>query len=351
MNIKKTTNILFLFCLTIVQLQAQPKRTITDMAGRKVTIPARINKVYTDRFASLIVFAIDSKLACNYTFKVTDEAKKYISANYYTGKIFSEDQDEEILKQKPDLIILSNMTGADAAEEANITQKKLNIPVIVINFAISDYKSMFAFLGNALGRTTQTNALVAYLNKYIDPINAKTKTLPASKRPAIYYAEGSKGLNTEPSGSFHSQVIDFVSARNVAQTSTGGMHGMSAVSMEQVLMWNPDIILVWTGMPARAGVNGAGNSQSTYHQITNDAAWAKIKAVKNKKVYQIPDLPFGWFDRPPTINIIPGVLWAAQTIYPGMFSFDIKTALKEYFSLFYHVELSNKDVEYLLNPS
>ena len=328
-------------------LSAQQKQMLTDMAGRKVFVPTIVRKVYTDRFASLPVFALNPKLLCNSTFEIKKEGQKYISPEYQS-KPMSEDNDEEILKMKPDVIICSNMTGSNAAEEAATLQKRLKIPVLVINFTLPEYGAMFSFLGKALGCNQQAAGLIKYLNTYIYPIHQKLKTIPEGKRPRLYYAEGMKGENTEPSGSFHSQVIDFVEARNVAKTSIGGMHGMSAASMEQILKWNPEVILVWTGMPAGMGLGNAGTSKSTYDHIMTDPVWKKVQAVANKKVYQIPSLPFGWFDRPPTTNIIPGVLWAAKTLYPDQVSFNINQALKEYFALFYHSKITDADVSRLL---
>jgi iron complex transport system substrate-binding protein len=344
---KIVTKLILLTFVLSLPLSAQQKRMITDMAGRKVAVPAIVRKVYTDRFASLPVFALSPKLLCNSTFEIKKAGQKYISPEY-ENKPMSEDNDEEILKMKPDVIICSNMTGSNATEEAATMQKRLKIPVLVINFSLPEYGSMFSFLGKALGCNQQAANLIKYLNTYIYPIGQKLKTLPESKRPQVYYAEGMTGENTEPSGSFHSQVIDFVKARNVARTSIGGMHGMSAVSMEQILKWNPEVILVWSGMPAGMGLGNAGTSKNTYDHILTDPVWSKVKAVSHKRVYQIPYLPFGWFDRPPTTNIIPGVLWAAKTLYPGQFSFNMNQAIEEYFSLFYHVKIDDNDVIRLL---
>ena len=61
----------------------------------------------------------------------------------------------------------------------------------------------------------------------------------------IYYAEGMKGLNTDPSGSVHSLLIDLAGGVNVAQTDILPGKGMTDVSLEQIYRWNPDLILVW----------------------------------------------------------------------------------------------------------
>jgi iron complex transport system substrate-binding protein len=325
-------------------------RTVIDMAGRKVNVPNVIRSVYTDRFVSLIVFALDQKILCNATFTVSHEGEKYISPDYHTKKPLTNDSEEEILKLHPDVIIYGNLGGKETSDDADRIQKKLKIPVLVIDFRVSGYKPMYSFLGSALKREENVKPILAYIDKYVTPITQKLNTLPAGKKPKVYYAEGITGLETEPAGSFHSQVIDFLKAENVAKTSMGDVHGMSKVSMEQVLVWNPEIILVWTGFPAGMGMGNEGESKkSTYGHINTDASWATIKAVKDHKIYQIPSLPFGWFDRPPSSNCLPGVLWAAKILYPGLFDFNLDTAIKEYFSIFYHVSITDKDAGYLLH--
>jgi iron complex transport system substrate-binding protein len=325
-------------------------RTITDMAGRKVVLPESIESVYSDRFVSLIVFALDQHILCNRTFQLTDEAKKFISADYWQNKPFTKDADEELLKLHPDVLIYARMGGRQAIDEADRTQKRLHIPVLLIDFQVQDYPAVFSFLGQALGREAKAKPIEAFLNKYVQPIRQKASTIPAGKRPRVYYAEGVEGLNTEPAGSFHSQVLDFLSVRNVAKVSIAGVHGMSPVSMEQVLVWNPDVVLVWTGYPGgmTTGIQG-GSSKGTYSHIKTDPTWSKIQAVIGQKVYQIPSLPFGWFDRPPSSNCLPGVFWTAKMLYPGVFDFDLSEVLKDYYRLFYHVILTDDHVRYLLN--
>jgi iron complex transport system substrate-binding protein len=324
-------------------------RNVTDMAGRKVVLPDDVTSVYTDRFVSLMVFALDSKVLCNSTFQLSDEAKKFISPDYW-AKPFTRDADEEILKLHPDVLIYAKISGSNAVDEADRIQKRLHIPVLLVDFRVQAYPAIFSFLGQALGREAKAKPIEAFLDKYLQPISQKAKTIPAGKRPRVYYAEGVEGLNTEPAGSFHSQVLDVLYAKNVAKVSIGGVHGMSPVSMEQVLVWNPEVVLVWTGYPGgmSTGIQG-GTKKGTFDYIQKDQTWSKVKAVANQKVYQIPSLPFGWFDRPPSSNCLPGVFWTAKTLYPGVFRFDLNDALKDYYRLFYHVILTDDHVRYLLS--
>ena len=54
------------------------------------------------------------------------------------------------------------------------------------------------------------------------------------ERVTVYYAEDTDGLETEPPGSVHAQLIDFCGGRNVADVQMNGQNGETDVSMEQV---------------------------------------------------------------------------------------------------------------------
>ena len=80
--------------------------------------------------------------------------------------------------------------------------------------------------------------------------------------------------------------------------------------------------------------------------------WANINAVKNKEVYVSPQSPFKWFDRPVGANMIIGVPWTAKVIYPDDYKdIDMVSATKEFYSNFYHFDLSDNDAKQLLLDS
>jgi iron complex transport system substrate-binding protein len=111
--------------------------------------------------------------------------------------------------------------------------------------------------------------------------------------------------------------------------------------MEQILLWNPDMIIV-----------GRGSQASLYSTIMKDARWNQIGAVKNGKVCIRPDNPFSWFDGPPGPCQIIGMYWMINKLYPEQTkSLDLNGKVKEFYSKFLHYELSNNQVNSLLaNP-
>ena len=48
------------------------------------------------------------------------------------------------------------------------------------------------------------------------------------------------------------------------------------------------------------------------------------------------------------MNQVIGAVWAAETIYPGVYNFDLQKEVKEFYSLFYHHELTDSELNEIL---
>ena len=106
--------------------------------------------------------------------------------------------------------------------------------------------------------------------------------------------------------------------------------------MEQVIAWDPDVILV--------------ENPGFYAAVGTDPVWQEITAVKTGRVYLTPRTAFCWFDRPPGINRIIGIPWTAKTLYPDLFrDMDLESLVREYHEIFLHVSLSDDQIHQILN--
>ncbi|MGI6119444.1 MAG: ABC transporter substrate-binding protein [Desulfosporosinus sp.] len=340
---------LFTGCGTKDAAQQPTTQTITDHAGRSVTIPAQITKCYyTSPLGMIMIYTLAPDTMVGWSMQLTDKEKKYIPEKYHSLPFLGGQQanakfnTEELLKANPDVIF---SVGPDALTDTTVSnadklQEQLNIPVIVVDGDIKSTEKAYTFIGKLLGVEEKAKELAAYCTNTMQEVTAATQAMPEEKRVNVYYAEGPKGLATEPKGSSHAIVLDMVKGNNVAQVAAKGGSGMSNVSMEQVLKWNPDVILSW-------GVDKGG----AYDLIRTSEDWKNINAVKNDKVYEIPNYPFNWFDRPPSVNRFLGLKWLAATLYPDTYQVDMVKEVKNFYSLFYHVDLSDADAKDLLKNS
>lgn len=334
------SKILLGLALSGVTFMAQADRQITDMGGRSVSIPDEVHRVYAIGHCIPMVGAISpTQLANNY--RLHEKAKAFLSPLMYEDKSTPSSgnrlSDEEVLKMAPDLVVMELIPGA--TERADRLSARLDRPVVLVDLDLYQYPKAFQFLGQVLNQPQQAQALSDFVNKHLYPIAEQAKRIPESERVRVYYAEGPDGLSTNPAGSSHTQVLDLVGAINVAKVSNLPDEGMSTVSLEQLYLWQPDYILVWTP---------AADQFTTWKAITQNPLWQPVRAVKEGRVMQIPWIPFSWFDRPPSSNRILGVFWLAKYFYPERFPLDLTALTQAYFRLFYHKDISEAQVQELL---
>jgi iron complex transport system substrate-binding protein len=318
-------------------------RTITDSVGRKVTIPATITRVLGS--TSLVYLIAPEKVGGWDLTALTNETRKFYSAlpANITNVSSSSSNYEAYIALHPDLIFISCGDGnAIRADAVNLTQEKYGkIPVVCLNNTqnVTNAGSAFRFMGQVLGNPERADELTGYYEGVLGEVRTKVSAIPKDQRVRVYYAEGANGLSTDASGSIHSQLIDLCGGNNVAAfKGLQSGSGMTAVTMESVLMWNPEMIIT--------------NSRDFAAMAYNDSTWQQIPAVKNHRVYVTPSQPASWFDRPPSFMRIVGIPWTAHVLYPDRFPEDwMEKKVKEYFSLYYHYDLSDDELAALLSPS
>ncbi|MDR2030676.1 MAG: ABC transporter substrate-binding protein [Azoarcus sp.] len=330
--------------LWLIAAPAFAERALTDMAGRSLRLPDHVRRVFAVGHCIPIVGAVaPDKLANNYRHATeSTAARRFLSPLFYENKIIPSVgimlSDEEIARMKPDLVIME--TSAQALDRAGRMQDKLGVPVALIDPDFLKLKEAIGFLGEVLERREHAEKLKDFIVRHVDPIAPRARGIPAGERVRVYYAEGPDGLSTNPAGSSHTQVLDYVGGINVAQVHNQPGEGMNKVTLEQLYLWQPARILVWTP---------GAEQQTTFRAIVNDPLWQKLDAVAQGKVTQIPWLPYSWFDRPPGSNRVIGTPWLAQLLYPKVFDYDMTLLVQEYSRLFLHKELSAADARYLLD--
>lgn len=322
-------------------------REIIDMAGRSVTVPTKVNKVYgASPTGTILIYTIDPALLIGWNYYMGMDGARFVAPEYqklpviggWFGKT-STANIEDIMKQNPDLIIAMNQPMDP--QQADQIQSITGIPVVVIDGSLDKMEEAYLLAGKVLSREERASALADYCRETLEMVRAKRPQLAARKPVRVYYAEGRKGLESEPRGSWHTELIDFTGGLNVvgADVPQGGELGRSPVSMEQVLLWNPEVIFI--------GYFREGES-SSYARIMTDMDWQDVEAVRRHRVYEIPTQPFNWFDRPPCVNRLIGIRWVANLLYPDIFPMDISAEVQRFYRTFYHYPLSAQEVDDLL---
>jgi len=322
-------------------------RTITDMLGRTVEIPTEINSIVaTSPPTTMFIYMMAPDKLMGWNYKLSEEESQYMPSKYRSlpvvGGWFGKQSGnyENFISMSPDVVFEGFTAEGNWVSRIDERQQKLGeIPVVAVESTTNPtgWGDVITFLGDILGEEERAAELISYYNEAMDYVTTRVAQIPENERTRVYYAEGPEGLLTDPTGSHHTRLIDLCGGINIAECPLKGGYGRSEVSIEQVILWNPDIILA--GDPA------------FYKEVFSDPKWQNIKAVKNHRVYLVPRGPFSWFDRPPGGNQIIGIYWMAKVLYPEEFSdIDLESKTKEFYSKFYHYDLTDEEVSKLLNP-
>ncbi|WP_027623921.1 ABC transporter substrate-binding protein [Clostridium lundense] len=323
---------------------------IKDMAGREVKLPEKIERIYgTNPAGTTMIYTLAPDKLVGWNVKLTEEEKSYLPEKYrnlpelggWYGKNTTGNP-EVILKAKPDIIIHVASINDKEKSTADRIQKQLNIPVVVADTSLLNSDKTYEFLGKIFKEEEKAKKLGDYCRKTIDEVRNEVSKIPEDKRIRVYYAEGLNALETEPKGSVRNEVLEMAGGENVIKSSSNkSSYGHTKISLEQLIKLNPQVIIT------RATIEN-GKIQSSYDNIVKNKDWQTISAVKDKKVYQIPQLPYNWFDRPTTINRIIGIKWINGLLYGGNNKENIKNEAKEFYKEFYHYEPTDKQLQEIL---
>ncbi len=319
--------------------------TVTDLSGRVVFVP-----VTTDRVACLVgpsyekVFLLGERkrIAVVPPFvKQMPWAVKVIP-NLSSVPDMASYQDpnlEDLMSRKVDVVffwdytkpvekmvstgipvVVTQLSGTAEQRPASIDQFRKTI------------KDEINIFGNVLGPNAHQRAdeYNAYFDEKVNKILAVTSKIPASERPKIYYVRGPKALTTHGQYTYTYWWVNIAGGDLVSGNMS---QQVPDVTMEQVVAWDPDIIVM-----------GRVNNTAL---ITNDPKWKDIKAVKTGKVYTNPDGVMYWDYSSEGVLLME---YLAKTFHPDLFpDLDMKKEVKDYYARFYHYNLTDDEADRILN--
>ena len=319
---------------------AAGEREITDMAGRTVVVLDEIETVFSSSTVTAIfmyTLAPDKLLGWNY--ELNELEKSIILEEYHDLPNFGMGDSinyEAVIAADPTIAVNVGTINDKMISDCDKLSKSLGVPVVAVDGDLSASAEAYRFMGELLGEEEQAEKLASYAEKTFADI--EKMEVPEDKKVRIYYGNGEDSLETAPAGSAHGQIIDMVNAVNVADLEMGEGSRVQ-ISAEQLLAWDPDVIVV-NGEP-KADTSGASAAEA----ILANPDYASLKAVQDQQVYGTPNTPFSWMDRPMGPNRIVGIRWLSGLIYPEYLNYNVDEEVKEFFDLFYHVQLTDEKLE------
>ncbi len=310
---------------------------VTDSTGREIQPPAKVERVFAaGPPASVLVLAIAPDKLVGWTRGMRPNEAQFFEDRYarlpelgrLTGRGDTANV-EVVLQAKTDLIVDVGSTRPGLAALAQSVQERTRIPYALFDGRIESTPAALRAIGRLMGNEREADQLAAWYESELK--DAKARAARAKTQPLVYYGRGPAGLQTGGKGSINVEVLDFLGARNAAAEARAGL---VTVSFEQVILWNPEVILT--------------TDPNFWRLAWNDPRWRAVEAVSRRQVFLSPHLPFGWFDFPPGANRLLGIWWAGKLLYPAEFDVDLRAKAAEFHRLFYHRKPSAAQLDALL---
>ncbi len=334
--------LLLLGCALVAQPAAA--RTVIDSAGRVVELPERIETVFAaGPPASILVYVVKPDVLTGWPRALRPEEVPYIAEPFRdlpeTGRLTGRGGDanlERVLQIEPDLIIDFGSVRDTYIDLADRVQRQTGIPYLLIDGRFEATPDALRLVGEVLGVPERGEALARDVEELFARVDGILAATLESERPTVYLARGPDGLETGLKGSINTEIIERAGGRNVADPGDG-RRGLVRASIEQVMVADPEIIVTW--------------DSHFYQRARLDPLWAGIEAVRTDRLYLAPTVPFGWIDRPPSLNRLMGLRWMAGLLYPEAWGEDLREEARAFYQLYYHVDLADAELDRLLEWS
>ncbi len=315
----------------VLMYASSDAETLTDSAGRTVGIPDTVNRVLAaGRPASVLVYALKPEALLGWPSAFRNREAAYISAKYrdlpVTGRLTGSDGDallERVQGLTPDLIVDFGSVRDKYVKLAERIQAQTGIPYILADSSFARMAESTRLVSEALGVGARGDALALDIEMTL----SRLTSLPRHACPQIYFAEGVTGLEEERRRGSFLELIELA----------GGCHveGMPRQTGSRLAFdVKPEIIIT--------------RDRDFYDSVWQNPLWADVPAVRDRQVYLSPADSFNWMGHLPSVNRIMGLKWLAGLFYPEAWNGDLRAETERFYRLWYHVELTDAEIEALL---
>lgn len=215
---------------------------------------------------------------------------------------------------------------------------KAGIAVVTINqfSTVKELQDSISMIGELLGGEAIKKAkkFNEYYASNIDKVLTKTKNIQNKKRvlPLSFYSGNFVTVNETDIGARYIGIAGGALASKSYDTDSKGIKKI--VNPEQVVIWNPDIIVT--------------NTLLSKKEILKNPSFKTLKAVKDGQVYVVPSGVYLWSVRSAEGSLQP--LWLAKVLYPKLCkNIDLKKEVKYFYKTFYNYQLNENEIEEILH--
>ena len=305
----------------------------TDDTGRQVELPATITRIMpTGPIAQQILFAIAPDMLVGLADKFSDASHGIIADEYYKldylGQLYkSADMNIEALALAgPQVIFDIGQSMSAGKEDMESLQKQTGIPTVYIYSDLSNMAQVYRTLGKLLGREERAEELALFCERIYSRTESIMNQVGDNKVKAMYVLFGD-GHNVLAKGSYHADLMDWITDNVVVVDSPSNKGSGNTVDMEQIMLWDPEFILFST--------------EGIYGQVADDPVWSKMAAIADGNYVEVPSVPHTWMGNPPGVQRYLSLIWLTDLLYPDYCDYDVKAEVMEFYRLFYGCEMTD----------
>ncbi|WP_182347170.1 ABC transporter substrate-binding protein [Tomitella gaofuii] len=322
--------------------------TIVDHTGNEVAIPADIQRVAIDEIPLASTYVAYQEGSAPYLVGMSDAVVRSledtvvadiapeildVDSGYYDN---GELNVESLLNLDPDVVFYNaNNTGhAELFAAAGIP---------AVGFSTSGdpttvYQDWLRLLEDVFQEPGKMDEVIARGTEMIDAAAARTEGLADDAEQSVLiifnYSSGTLRVAGE-TPFFGYYWLETINADNAA---VGAQGGLAAVTAEQVLAWDPDVILI--GGSGQAGITPEQMLSNTVDGLDLSA----LRAVQEGRVFSNDLGMWSWFTPNPDAPLIAD--WLGKVLYPSRFDdVDLIAETRDYYQDVYGVELSRDQAD------
>jgi cobalamin transport system substrate-binding protein len=280
-------------------VEASAPRTVTDGFGRRVNIPAKVNRIVSlapNLTETLYALGLENKLVGDTSYcdrPLEAKLKPHVGGPQNASV-------EAIVALRPDLVLATAINREETVDGL----AHLGIPVYATDpHTVRGMIESFGRIADMAGAEKQGSALTANLNGKLNALHARLAGLPPVRVVFVVWLDPLISIGQQ---TFIADALHWAGAESVVRSN----QNWPQLSFEEVVRLQPDYLVF-----ARSHT---GEGAVTLKDLRSRAVWKDLHAVQQNRIAIISDE----IDRPAP-GLVDAIEQLAREIHPGAFQANV----------------------------
>ncbi len=236
---------------------------------------------------------------------------------------------EALLNVEPDLVWQWGHRGDDILSP----MRDAGLTVATLDYGEeSDTQEWIRLMGLTLGHNEKAKEMIRWRQSVVEKLSSTTAKIPESQQPRVLYlSHFNQSIQTFGSTSHNN--ADFALAGGISLNRD--LTGPRTLNIEQILVWDPDIILLGN---FEEGLSPA--------DVYRNSMLSDVTAVKNQRVYKLPIGGFIW-DAPNQETPLYWQ-WLSMIFHPKSSQVALREEIRQRYQQLYRYSVTDEQIDGIL---